>query len=86
MRPPRIIASLALATAVLVTAACATTDIPDPEATAEVATTSGTRAPFGPETSTLGITEMYGAFWAAYVPDVSATLGITEMYGAFWAA
>jgi hypothetical protein len=29
---------------------------------------------------------MYGAFWAAYVPDVSATLGITEMYGAFWAA
>jgi hypothetical protein len=86
MRPHRICASLTLATAVLVTAACGTTDIPDPDATAQVATTSGTRAPSGPETSTLGITEMYGAFWAAYVPDVSATLGLTEMYGAFWAA
>jgi hypothetical protein len=33
---------------------------------------------------TLGITEMYGAFWASPVPG--ATLGISEMYGAFWAS
>ena len=33
---------------------------------------------------TLGITEMYGAFWAA--PVVPSTVGISEMYGAFWAA
>jgi hypothetical protein len=34
---------------------------------------------------TLGITEMYGAFWAA-PPLPPSTIDITEMYGAFWAA
>jgi hypothetical protein len=34
---------------------------------------------------TIGVTEMYGAFWAAPPPEPS-TIGLTEMYGAFWAA
>jgi hypothetical protein len=85
MRSHRIIAALALATAALVSTACGTTEVPDHDATAKVATTSVAQAPSSSVSPTLGITEMYGAFWAAYVPDVSATLGTTEMYGAFWA-
>jgi hypothetical protein len=32
---------------------------------------------------TIGITEMYGAFWAG--PPFGSTIGIIEMCGAFWA-
>jgi hypothetical protein len=40
----------------------------------------------GPAGSTVGLTELNGAMWAACLPDAGSTLGVTEMNGAFWAA
>jgi hypothetical protein len=86
MRTHRTIAALSLAVIpLLVGSACGTRDPSDRQAVAADAGTSGARrTASSPQTSTLGLTQMYGAFWAAYVPVESPTLGVTEMNGAFW--